>query len=313
MNIDQFDLNLLRVLDTLLSERSVTKAAERLHLSQPAVSSALSRLRSAFGDQLFERKYGGLEPTAFARAIEPEVRDVMARLELTLTATKSFEPISTSRTFRLAASDYFGDFLMGPLTSRFRDLAPNGRIQLLPLDPKNHLESLERFRTDAVIFLSLPVPEWMRSKVVYQSYFRVIASSENPYLQTIAPNQQIPLDMYCKLKHGVYSPSGEVRTWMDTELSKQGKDRQVVATAPTFHSLAKTVQQSDIISTVPKAIADDFSKRYGLTVYAHPLDYLEAELMMAWHYRQDRKPEQVWFRGLITEELAKIQWVERVE
>lgn len=309
MNISTFDLNLLKVLDTLLIERSTTKTAQRLNLSQPAVSAALSRLRDAFGDPLFERKYGGLEPTPFALAMQSEVRELMARLEHTLLSSTAFEPQHTTRTFRIAASDYFGDFLMAELTQRFRELAPNACLQLMPLDSKDHLNTLERFSADVIIFLSLPIPEWMRSKHIYESRFRIISKHNHPALQAFghAPDATLPLELYCQLQHGLYSPSGEKRTWMDTELSKIGKHRQIVVSTSTFHSLAKIVAETDVIATVPRLTAVEFAKQYGLQVYQHPLAHLKSDLMMAWHYRQDKKLDQIWFRGLVEDAMRDLQ------
>lgn len=309
MNISRFDLNLLRVLDCLLVERSTTKTAERLNLSQPAVSSALARLRDSLGDPLFERKHGGLEPTPLALAIEPDVRQLMVNFEQILHSTTTFDAASTTRTFRLAASDYFADFLMEPLTARFRKLAPNARLQLMPLDSQDHLNTLERFNTDLIIFLSLPIPEWMRSKQVYVSQFRIIASKAHDALREIAKQSDptIPLELYCELEHGLYSPSGDRRTWMDTELSKVGKTRRIAITTSTFHSLSKLVAGSDVIATVPRTTALEFSKLYELNVFQHPLAHLRSELMMAWHYRQEKKLDQIWFRNLVEQELMALQ------
>jgi DNA-binding transcriptional LysR family regulator len=307
MDISRFDLNLLKVLDTLLIERSTTQAAHRLNLSQSAVSSALARLRDATGDALFERKYGGLEPTPIALAMEPEIRELMARLERTLATSARFEPTQTSRTFRVAASDYFGDFLMGPLAKRFHESAPNAALQLMPLDSRDHLSTLERFSTDLIIFLSLPIPEWMRSKHVYESRFRIISRTGHPALKAITPGATIPLDTYCAMNHGLYSPSGEKRTWMDTELSKQSRQRHISLSTSTFHSLARVIEQTDLIATVPKLTASEFAKRYALEVYQHPLSHVKSELMMAWHYRRDKKLDQIWFRQLMEEELGKLQ------
>lgn len=309
MNNLNFDLNLLRVFDALLIERSTTKAASRVHLSQPAVSAALSRLRSALNDPLFERKGNSLEPNAYALSVEPQLRELLGSLEVVLSPTNSFDPSESRQTFRLATSDYFADYLMPELVKRFSREAPNARVQITPLDAQDHLNSLERFQTDLIIFLSLPIPSWMRAKDLFLSYFRVLACKGNTHLKRagVSPGEVIPFDIYCGSDHGLYSPSGDTRTWVDDELEKQGRKRHISATTSTFHSLAKVVEGSALLATVPELTATDFAKRYDLEVYRHPLIEAKSNLMMAWHYRGDHKPDQQWFRKIVSEELTKLE------
>lgn len=309
INFAKLDLNLLRVLDCLLIERSTTRAAERLHLSQSAVSAALGRLRTTLDDQLFERKGQALAPTPYASSIEGELRELLTRLECTLNSGQTFVPSESRLNFRLGASDYYADYLMPSLVNRLQREAPLARIQLIPLDPHDHVNSLERFQSDAIIFLSTPIPSWMRSQDVMLSQFRIIARKDNAMLKQcgLANGAQIPLDVYCGAQHGLYSPSGESRTWVDIELEKRDKIRTITATTSTFHSLAKIIANTDLIATVPQQTALDMATHYPLEIYIHPLEGISSKLMMAWHYRNDRKEEQAWFRNIIIQELSQLQ------
>lgn len=309
MNISNLDLNLLRVLDALLIERSTTKAAQRVNLSQPAVSASLSRLRDALQDPLFERKGRCLEPTEFALALEPELRSVLSKIEEMLSTNNSFDPKQCKQNFRIAASDYFADYLMPLLINRFRKEAPNARLQITPLDAQDHLNSLERFKTDLIIFLSLPVPGWMRAKDAFISPFRVIARKDHSDLKTagITPEMIIPMDLYCGLEHALYSPSGDIKTWVDSEIEKLDRKRRISASTSTFHSLSKVVESSDLLATVPALTAYKMADHFELDVYKHPLVDPTSNLMMAWHYRNNNKPEQKWFRSLVEDELATLQ------
>lgn len=309
INFARLDLNLLRVLDCLLIERSTTRAAVRLNLSQSAVSAALRRLRTELSDPLFERKHNTLQPTPLASTIEPELRELLTRLETLLECSREFSVATCRRTFRLSASDYFADYLMPKLTQQVQMLAPDAKVQLMPLDPHDHVNSLERFKTDAIIFLSTPIPAWMRSADVFDSEFRIIARESHPVLKQagIRRNKIIPLDLYCGLQHGLYSPSGDTETWMDIELGKSGKTRNIAATTSTFHSLGKVVANSHLIATVPALTAYDLASHYPLNVYQHPLQGIKSKLMMAWHYRNDKKPEHEWFRSLVIQELVALQ------
>ncbi len=308
MNFKNFDLNLLKVLQALLIERSTVSAATRLHMSQPAVSSALGRLRHSLGDPLFERVGRGLEPTAFALTLEEDLNDVLARMEAVLEPSVEFDPLTTQRTFRFSASDYFADFLMPKLGERFRRDAPRARLQLMPLDAKDHLQSLERFKTDLILFLSLPVPSWMRAKEVFVSSFKVLATRHHPVLSRagIKSGDVIPFDLYCGSHHALYSPSGETSTWVDEALGQKGHKRYIAQTTSTFHGLARLVASSDLLATVPALTALDFARLYDLEVYRHPLAQAKSHIMMAWHYRSDVKPDQQWFRSVIESELAQL-------
>lgn len=309
INFGNLDLNLLRVLDCLLIERSTTRAAQRLNLTQSAVSASLRRLRNALGDPLFERKQNALAPTPYALFLEPELRELLTRLENMLEASHTFSIADCRRTFRLSASDYFADYLLPQLTQKIHSQAPGAKVQLTPLDPHDHVNSLERFKTDAIIFLSSQIPGWMRSSDVFDSHFRIIARAEHPLLRQagLTTSDTISLELYCGLQHGLYSPSGETRTWVDIELEKLGRTRNIAATTSTFHGLSKMIAHSDLIATVPMMTALDMAEHYPLSVYGHPLTGIKSKLMMAWHYRNDKKPEHEWFRSLIVAELKSLQ------
>lgn len=309
MNFRNFDLNLLRVLHALLIERSTVKAAERLNMSQPAVSSALRRIRDALGDPVLERSGRGLEPTPFALALADDLTDALARLESVLQPVSAFAPRHSQRTFRFSASDYFADFLMPRLVTRFAEEAPQARLQLMPLDSKDHLDSLERFNTDLILFLSVPIPEWMRAQEVFTSSFLILAAKDHSALRQagIAPGARIPMALYCGASHGLYSPSGGTKTWVDEELGRLGHRRHIRQTTSTFHSLARVVEASDLLATVPALTAQEFAARYALDVYQHPLVNARSHIMMAWHYRSHDKPDHIWFRGLIETELRALE------
>lgn len=301
MNLKNFDLNLLRVFDAIAQERSTVKAAVKLNMSQPAVSAALGRLREAMKDPLFERSGGQMRPTAYAHSLETPVQELLEQIERTLTPETEFNPLHTHRTFRFAASDYFADHIMPRLASRFEREAPNARLQMTPLAVDDHLDSLERFQTDAILFLSMPVPGWMRSCEVMVSHFRVIASRDHSDLAQagIRPGQRIPMDFYCGSQHGLYSPSGETKTWVDEALKAQGRVRHVAVSTSTFQSLGRVIAKTQYLATTPAATAFQLAQTFPLEVYQHPLEETGVKLMMAWHYRNDAKPEQVWFRDQI--------------
>lgn len=309
MALANFDINLLKVMQALFEERSTVGAAKRLNLSQPAVSSALGRLRTQLNDPLFERRGREMVPTLFALSLQAEIGQIMAQLEALLEPEPEFDPKQTRRTFRWAASDYYADLIFPQLASLFEDCAPNARLQLTPLNAADHVASLEQFQTDVILFLSYPVPGWMRSEVVDSSSFRILASPNNQYLKQagIKPGQKIGLDLYCAAEHGLYSPSGGVQTWVDEALTNLGRKRRISFTTSTFNSLARTVECTGMLATVPYRYAKRAAELYNLEVYEHPLEDTRAELMLAWHYRYDARPHHRWFRQQISHCLKSLE------
>lgn len=306
MNTSKLDLNLLRVLHALLRERTTTGAASRLNLSQPAVSSALKRLRDNLGDPLFERKGRGLEPTPYAQSIEQDVYDLMDRLDDTFSREVRFDPAQTKRIFRLSASDFYADHLLPRLFSTIEDLAPHAGFQLLPIQSDDPLGPLDRFRADATICLEQRVPGWVRSAHAMSSRFKIIAG-RGGFLQQagLSDGDMLPFELYDAANHALYSPSGLMSTWVDEALAARGKKRHIKATTSTFNSLGRLVAETDLIATLPEFAADDLARIYPLQTFAHPLA-AQSELMLAWHVRNDLKPDQRWFRKQILDALASL-------
>lgn len=194
---------------------------------------------------------------------------------------------------------------MPKLSSQFAKHAPNACLQLMPLDSQDHLQSLERFNTDLIMFLSVPIPGWMRAKEVLTSHFKIIAARQNAYLRQagIQPGQRISMEVYCASRHALYSPSGDKTTWVDHALSRTGHRRHISQTTSTFQGLSRIVAVSDLLATVPALSADDARQHYDVDIYDHPLTDAASKIMMAWHYRNHHKHEHIWFRALVEQAL----------
>lgn len=306
MNTSKLDLNLLRVLHALFRERTTTGAASRLHLSQPAVSSALKRLRESLGDRLFERKGRGLEPTPYAQSIEQDVYELIDRVEDTFAREITFDPAKTRRIFRVSASDFYADYLLPKLFSSIEDQAPHAGFQLMPIQADDPLAPLDRFRVDAVICLSQRVPGWVRYTPAMESRFKIIAA-KGGFLDRagVQEGEVLPFELYDAANHALYSPSGLMSTWVDEALAARGKLRHVKTTTSTFNSLGRLVSETDLIATVPEFAADQLAKLYSLQTFAHPLE-AQSDLMLAWHVRNDLKPDHKWIREQILLALAPL-------
>jgi DNA-binding transcriptional LysR family regulator len=240
MNIAKVDLNLLVYLDVLLREGSVTKAANQLSITQPAMSNGLRRLRDLFKDPLLVRTSDGMTPTKRALELKPIIRDVLSKLETTIQPETDFSPLISERTFRIMASDYAESTLLMEVIGRLNKQAPNVTLDLItPSDVTFH--DVEQGRVDMAINRFDELPLSFHQKVVWYDTFSCVVNSQNPIVQNFN------LDRYLDNKHiwvsktgfgvGVGIDPNEVQKlgWVDAELTKIGKKRDIRVFTRHYH------------------------------------------------------------------------------
>lgn len=307
-NISGFDLNLLRVLDALMREHSTIRASERLGLSQPAVSAALGRLRSALGDELFFRRGQGLEPTQFALSLEAPLIEIMDGIENLIQGPSTFNPATSKEAFRISGSDFFAELLMPQLAERLRVLAPAMRLHLVDLVPDSYVGTLERYEVDLALIPLTDLPDWAESMVVFRSGFSVIARTQHSRLVRagVVPGDEVPIDLFCDLGHVLFSPEGNSKAMGDAALAKVGRERRVIMTMPSFSGVYRAVAGSDLIALLPSALAAHVAPTVGLDVYRAPMPLPVARIAMVWHRRYATSPAHLWLRQQIAELLAPL-------
>ena len=301
MNFATLDLNLLRVLDALFREGSTVKAADRLAMSQSAVSGALSRLRYALDDPLFVRQGNRLVATDYAAGIETGLREELERLKLLLAPPTTFDPQTAKGTFRIAASDFFAELLMPPLGDLLHKSASNLRAQLVDLVPNDYVGSLEQRKADIALIPDLALPEWVNREPLFSSPFHVIARKDNPGVEGLQDGTQIPMDTFCALHHVLFSPEGNLTSIGDAALSRVGKRRQVAMTVPVFSGVCRAVSESDLIALVPVQLAKKVAKAFGLHVFKPPMEIEPALIIGIWNKRSDNAPMAAWMRTQVFE------------
>lgn len=299
MNFATLDLNLLRVLDALFAEGSTVKAANRLGMSQSAVSGALSRLRHALGDPLFVRQGNRLVATDYAVGIENGLREELDRLESLLAPPAQFDPQTAKGTFRIAASDFFAELLMPSLGDILQKSAPQMRAQLVDLVPNDYVASLERRNADIALLPDLTVPKWVNKEPLFHSPFHVIARKDNPSVAGLAVGAQMPMDVFCALNHILFSPEGNLAAMGDAALRRVGKSRQVAMTVPVFSGVCRAVSESDLIALVPAQLAAKVAGTFGLKVFEPPMKIDPALIIGIWHKRSENARMAAWMRGLV--------------
>lgn len=307
-NISTFDLNLLRVLDALLRESSVTRAATRVGLSQPATSAALGRLRHALGDPLFVRHGQRLVPTDHALSLEVPLREILDRTKDLIAGPETFDPARASGAFRIGGSDFFAEMLMPALGAALSQRSPGLLVQLVDLVPENYVATLERQRADLVLVPETTFPEWAEHARLFRSSFRMVARAGHPRLLAagVPPGGVVPTDLFCDLGHVLFSPEGRVSAMGDAALAAVGRKRRVAMTVPVFSGVCRAVAESDLVGLLPRQLAEAMAPRLGLWVCIPPMPLPAATICMVWHRRAARAPAHRWLRGLVAELLQPL-------
>jgi len=306
MNLESIDLNLLVALEALMDERSVTRAAKRIGLSQPAMSNALTRLRRTFDDPLLVRTANGMAPTPGAHALIEPVRLALSQLRAVLQEKPSFEPAATRHTFHVLANDYAEVILLAPFTQKVRSAAPGVSIRVhrpanvfLPPSAASLAGSFDiaiGFFPDA-----LALEAGVRSEIMFEEENVCITSGRHPSIRG-----KLSIRQYATASHAAVFYKSEGPGIIDTLLAQKGLARSTIIQVPHFSSVPFLVANSDLIATVPKLLALRFSKALKLQILPVPLAIPPFRLSMLWHQRLDSDAAQAWFRAMILESAAVV-------
>jgi DNA-binding transcriptional LysR family regulator len=308
VNLASFDLNLLRVLDALIRERSVTRAGERIGLSQPAVSAALARLRHALDDQLLVRQGNEMVPTARALEIAGPVGEALAGIESTLGAAIGFDPARAERCFTLLGADFFSTLLMPGLAEQIAATAPGVTLRFLD----SSRGDVDRLLAEGVIDLALErpleLPEWIGRDLLFTSPFVVIAARGHPAVAAagIRPGEVLPLDLFCDLPHALRSIDGSMSGMVDEAMAATGRRRRVVLALPHFFAIGRAVARGRVIAAVPMQFARATAEDLGLAAYGLPIPVPAPEVRLYWHRRREGDPGHAWLRRLVIAAAASL-------
>jgi len=289
LNIRNVDLNLLVAFDALYKERSVTRAATRLSLTQPTVSGMLKRLRDSFDDDLFVRTSHGIVPTPRADGIASKVADLLEEIGLLL-APYEFDPARSAFTARICGSDYLQHTILERLTEELLQTAPQARISILPRPAEGVARQLESGEIDLILSdRELAVPD-LPARVLYKDDF--VCLSSYPDFENGA---EISLERLCALNHAFVDPTGgSFHGPIDDALATAGKERNVVLAVPTFSMLLQLMKSRELLAFVPGRIADTFDHGFARVWTSLDLPYLE--IVAIWHPRMTRDPKHKWLR-----------------
>lgn len=306
MSIKRTDLNLLIYFDALLRERNVTRAANQLGITQPAMSNSLRRLRELFGDPLLIRTSEGMSPTERALELQPMVRDILAKVELAVQPQTEFDAASARRMFRIMASDYAESTLLPPLLTALTAAAPGITLDILnPSDVT--LQDVEQGRVDMLLNRFDDMPQSFHQVTVWEDDFSCLLSRENPLLT------DFDLDNYLLGRHVWVSKTGmgvgvgmnpqdaQRLGWVDEALNKLGKTRNITVFTRHYQVAALLAQQPDLMVTVPSRLANLQSTNPTVAIMPPPFEIPAFELKMAWSPLLQHNPAHQWMRRLVLE------------
>ena len=299
------DLNLLKVFDAIMAERSLTKAAQQLALTQPAVSNALRRLREALGDELLVRKGRQLEPTVRAQELWQAVRTALQQLQASL-APSLFNPATASTTFVLTMADATAAQLMPGLLAVITEQAPGVSLRVVPLTTRDPRRLLDAGQADLALGHFPAAVAELRSRVqageaVPFVQQRLFAGDYVCVMRRDHPLAQAPLTLerFCAARHLLVSYSGRAVGFMDEALRALGYTRRIVLTVNQFFTAGKVVSQSDLVTVLPRHFVNVTGFADQLVLRELPFVAPQVHLDALWHRRQDSASAHTWLRAQI--------------
>lgn len=304
---DPLDTYLLRVLVTLVTERNVSRTAIRLNQSQPAISSALKRLREVFADPLLVREKGGMAPTARALVLREQARRALWEMEAMLTGVEAFDPASSQQTFRLGSPDFIVATFLTGVVERFCRAAPRARLVVQPLGAVFDYEhALATGELDVVIGNWPQPPPQLHLSVLLEDEVVCLMSSSDPRVggmtreQYLAARHVVPL-AYSQSQRGV----------VDTYLASQRVTRDARVVVPYFELAPHLLVNTDLLFTTGRHFAEHFARILPLAVSSAPYDFPRMRFYQLWHERSHQEAAHRWFRTLLSDAACAVVPVQR--
>ncbi|WP_017939921.1 LysR family transcriptional regulator [Zestomonas thermotolerans] len=293
VNLRTLDLNLLLVFDALMQEQNLSRTAQRLHLSQPAVSNALARLRAQLGEPLFVRTARGMSPTPQAQALYEPVRQALHLLRLGLDAREAFDPAG-EHLFRLSMNDYAQAILLPSLLARLSEHAPRTVLTVQGDDA----ETLTRRLAGGELDLAIDYLYFDDDQLCYQPLLTeqlvVIGRAGHP-----AFAGGLDLDGYQRSQHVSILPRAGRGSPLEIVLGSAKVRRQTQLHVPHYLTIPPIVARSELLGTVPRRLAEQFAPVYALEVAPLPVEMPDVQVSLIWHRQQELSPGLRWLRERI--------------
>ena len=291
MQLQQIDMNLFPVLDAIYATRNLTRAAERLHITQPAVSNALARLRRALDDPLFIRTPNGMSPTPLTESIMPRVQQALGLLNSSISEHHHFDPATATKTLRVSMNDMAETLLLPPLLERLQHSAPGISIESYYVPRDQLVKELAANSLD----LGLDVPMISASQLHQQRMvadrYQVMLRPDHP----LASQSSLTLEQYLELEHIHVSSRRSGPGLADVALNKLGRRRCIKLRVQHYRVAPLVVQKTDLALTVPMSLA----RQYPAKCFELPFQIPQMDWHLLWHRSQDEDGANRWLREQI--------------
>ncbi|WP_085579940.1 MULTISPECIES: LysR substrate-binding domain-containing protein [unclassified Pseudomonas] len=296
-DLRRVDMNLLVIFETLMFEKNLTRAGEKLFLGQPAVSASLAKLRDLFDDPLLVRNGRVLEPTQRALAILKELQPAMDTISGAVSRAKDFDPLSSRDVFRIGLSDDAECGLLPPLLKQLREEAPNVVVVIRRVNFLLMSSMLASGEISVGVSYTTDLPANAKRKKLRDLRCKILRGDDRPGALT--------LDDYCERPHALVSFSGDLGGAIDNDLARVGRSRRVVLAVPQFAPLRAILAGTDMLATVPDFAACALVEGSGvLRADEPPFEIIPSELSMVWNGVNDNDPAERWLRSLIARHMS---------
>jgi len=314
VNFRTLDLNLLRVFDAVMAEGSLTRAAERLAMTQPAASHALKRLHGAVGEDLFHRTAFGMRPTARAELLWPQVRAALAQLQTAL-SPRSFDPTRDAATFNIAMADATAAMLLPGVVSAIESARALANVRVLPLttrDPRRLVEEADAdlaigyFPNAIAAIVAQGGEATLHHRQLYATEYVCVMRRDHPLAA-----EELTLDTFVAAHHLLVTFSGRAHGFVDEALAALGRQRRVVLTVNQFATAGSVVARSDLLTVLPRQFLPATGVEHRLVQKPLPLSLASVNVEMMWHLRKDDDPAHRWLREVVIDAAARQPLVRR--
>ena len=295
MELARLDLNLLLVFHQLLRDKRVSLVAQALGMSQPAVSSALGRLRASLGDELFLRTPRGMEPTPYAVQLAEPVAIALDGLQQALNVRASFDPTSSARCFTLAMSDVGEMYFLPVLVDALARQAPNVTLQVVSVTQPTLKDHMASGRIDLALGLLPQLQAGFFQQALFRQPYVCLMRAGHP----LADKARLGLKTLAAAEHVHVQAAGTGHGRVDAALAAQGLQRRFRLTVPHYVALGDVLGHCDLIATVPERFALRVAQPFGLSIRPLPLQVEGSVIHQFWHGRLHRDPGHQWLRALV--------------
>lgn len=300
----RYDLNLLPIFVALMEERSVTRAAERLGMTQPALSNALARLRTTLQDPLFIRERYGIQPTPIALELAPMIADALAKLDDAVLGQQDFDPSTAQRLFTIAPNGYVEFVLLPAIVARLQEVAPGIKLRLTPYGNDLVETGVVSGTTAMVLGRIIDPPDNLVVQLLMDEGLACVVRAGHPTI-----GDRVSRAQFEQLKHVNVVPPGRMRAGLFQALAQQSLKRDVALSVTNFFAVAEMIAVTDHIATLPKLICRRLEHDPRLKVLALPANLGTFPVEMAWHVRYRHDPAHRWLRETVRQVVQEVSAV----